>query len=357
MTSALGLHLPWLEPVLRATVTIAGAYLFGRLLNLVVKGRLTRLARATEGEWDDILIAELTSRIPLWSVLVGVWISVSYWPLHERWLQTISRAISVVGFASVTFAAAAVATRLVSVYGPRATPGVPVSGLTRNIVRLLVVALGLLVVLNELGVEIRPMLAALGVGGLAVALALQEPLSNLFAGVVISMARQVRIGDQVRLDSGVEGRIVDFNWRSTWLEIGTGNVAVIPNAKLSQAIVTNFNLPTPEVAVPIDFVVGYDSDAAQVERIAADVARQVIATVDGAVRTHKPSVRFGAMNDRGLLMTAVLRAETFGKAAEVRHAFIREVHTRLREADVTLPPLPPPPPGAAPPAPQEEPGL
>lgn len=354
MTSALGLHLPWLEPVLRAAITMAGAYLFGRLLNLVVKGRLTRLARATEGEWDDILIAELTARIPLWSVLVGVWISVSYWPLHERWLQTISRAISVVGFASVTFAAAAVATRLVGVYGPRATPGVPVSGLTRNVVRLVIVALGVLVMLNELGVEIRPMLAALGVGGLAVALALQEPLSNLFAGLFISMARQVRIGDQVRLDSGIEGRIVDFNWRSTWLEVGTGNVAVIPNAKLSQAIVTNYNLPTPEVTVPVDFVVGYDSDAAEVERIAGAVAREVMATVDGAVHTYKPPVRFGAMNDRGLLMTAVLRAKTFGDVPGLRHAFIRDVHTRLREAGVTLPPLPPPPPGTPPPAPPDE---
>lgn len=350
MTSAFA-HLPWLEPVARAAVTMAGAYLFGRLLNVIVKGRLTRLARNTTGEWDDILIGELTSRIPLWSVLVGVWISLGYWPLPERWLQTISRAISVVGFASVTFAAAAVATRIVTVYGPRATPGVPISGLTRNIVRLVIVSIGLLVMLNELGVEIRPMLAALGVGGLAVALALQEPLSNLFAGLFVSMAGHVRIGDQVRLDSGVEGRIVDFNWRSTWLEMGTGNVAVIPNAKLSQAIVTNFNLPTPEVSVPVEFVVGYDSDAAEVERITVGVARDVMTGVEGAVPTFEPLVRFQSFGDRGLQVSAVLRARTFADTAPVRHAFISRLHARLRAAGVTLPTLQaqpgPVPPGSA----------
>jgi small-conductance mechanosensitive channel len=351
MTSALGLHLPWLEPVLRAALTMAGAYLFGRLLNLIVKGRLARLARSSEGQWDDILVAELTSRIPLWSVLVGIWISLGYWPLPERWLLTISRAISVVGFASVTLAAAAVATRLVTAYGQRATPGVPVSGLTRNIVRLVIVALGALVMLNELGVEIRPMLAALGVGGLAVALALQEPLSNLFAGLFVSMAGQVRIGDQVRLDSGVEGRIVDFNWRSTWLEMGSGNVAVIPNAKLSQAIVTNYSLPTPEVAVPVDFTVGYDNDAAEVERVASAVAVEVQTGVEGAVPAFITSVRFHAFNERGLQVSAVLRARTFSDAAAVRHAFIRQLHTRLREAGVTLPPVPPPAP-APPPSPE-----
>ncbi len=337
-------ELPWLEPIARAAITLASAYLFGRALNLVVKGRLAQLARRTEGEWDDILVAELTSRIPLWSVLVGAWISLGYWPLPERWLQTVSRAISVVGFASVTFAAAAIATRLVSVYGPRATPCVQVSGLTRNIVRLVIVSLGLLVMLNELGVEIRPMLAALGVGGLAVALALQEPLSNLFAGLFVSMAGHVRIGDQVRLDSGIEGRIVDFNWRSTWLEMGTGSIAVIPNAKLSQAVVTNFNLPTAEVAVPVDVVVGYDSDASAVERLTLAVARDVLATVPGAVPDFEPVVRFTLFGDRGLHATAVLRARTFGDAAVVRHAFVTRLHAGLCEAGVTLPTTVPPPP-------------
>ena len=155
---------------------------------------------------------------------------------------------------------AGIATHLVGAYGPRAVPGVPISALTRNIVRIIVVAGGLLVVLNELGIEIRPMLAALGVGGLAVALALQEPLANLFAGLFVSLAGQVRIGDHVKLDSGVEGRIVDFNWRSTWLEVPGGSVAVVPNSKLSQSIVTNFNLPNPELAIPVDFTVRYEED-------------------------------------------------------------------------------------------------
>ena len=172
------------------------------------------------------------------------------------------------------------------------------SGLTQNVVRLLIVTFGLLVVLNGLGVEIRPMLAALGVGGLAVALALQEPLSNLFAGLFVTMAGQIRIGDWVRLDSGLEGRVVDFDWRSTSLEVGTG-IAVVPNAKLAQATVTNHNLPTPEVTVPVDFVVGYASDAQAVEAEALRVAREVQASVEGAVSTFEPNVRFGGFVDRG----------------------------------------------------------
>ncbi len=141
-----------------------------------------------------------------------------------------------------------------------------------------------------MGVEIRPMLAALGVGGLAVALAMQETLSNLFAGLFITMAGQIRIGDFVKMDPGLEGRVVDFNWRSTLLEVGTGT-AVVPNIKLAQAIVTNHSLPTPEVNIPVDFVVGYASDAQAVEALVLAVARDVQRSGEGAVhhlRAERP---------------------------------------------------------------------
>jgi small-conductance mechanosensitive channel len=333
--------LPWLAPALRTLLTVVGAYLLGRLANVVVTGRLARLARTTQGQWDDILIRALTSRIPLWSVLAGAWVSLGYWPIGERWLVVASRSIAAAGLLSATFAAAAVATGLVATYGSRAFPGLPVSGLTQNIVRLVIITCGLLIVLNGLGVEIRPMLAALGVGGLAVALALQEPLSNLFAGLFVTMAGQIRIGDHVRLDSGVEGRVVDFNWRSTSLEIPTGNVAVVPNAKLSQAIVTNFNLPTPAINVPIDFVVDYGSDADVVEAVALDVARQVLATVDGAVASFEPVVRFSAFGDVGLRGTVVLRAGSLGDQPAVRHACIVRLHAAFRDRGIMVPTIVP----------------
>ena len=104
------------------------------------------------------------------------------------------------------------------------------SSLTQNIAWGLVVGLGLLVVLSGLGISITPMLTALGVGGLAVALALQEPLSNFFAGVFLALAGQIRVGDYVRLDSGQEGFVADFGWRSTRLRMLANNLVVVPNA-------------------------------------------------------------------------------------------------------------------------------
>jgi small-conductance mechanosensitive channel len=329
-------HLPWLAPLLRAVATVAGAYVLGRLLNRFIARHLARLASGAHGPWDDIVVSEIGGYVPLWSVLLGLRVSLAYWPIPERWLHLAATAISVIGFASVTFAFAGVATRLVGTYGPRAVPGVPVSGLTRNIIRLIVIIGGLLVVLNELGIEIRPMLAALGVGGLAVALALQEPLSNLFAGLTVSLAGQVRIGDQVRLDSGVEGRVVDFNWRSTWLEIAGGSVAVVPNSKLSQAIVTNFNLPNPELAIPIDFTIRFEEDPGRAERTAVDVAEAVMRDTPGAAAHFEPTVRFHTFTDLGLKGTVTLRAATWADQGLIKHRFVMAMHDRFRTDGIEL---------------------
>lgn len=328
-----------LVPAAWTAATIGGMWVVGRLVSLVVAGRLAKAAKATNGEWDDAIVRAIASRIPLWSVLTGAFLSLSYWPLTDRWVRLTSTLLSTVWVASLTFTAASIASRLVVIYGAHALPGVTVSRLTQNVVRLIIVLFGLLAILNGFGIEIRPMLAALGVGGLAVALALQDPLSNLFAGVLITMSGQVRIGDFVRLDTGLEGRVADFNWRSTSLALGSGSTAVVPNAKLAQAIVTNFDLSSPEINVPVDVLVGYASDSAAVEAIATQVAHEVQTSVEGAVATFEPTVRFSGFADLGLRATVTLRASSVDDQAVVRHEFIRRLHSAFREGGIVVPTL------------------
>ena len=144
----------------------------------------------------------------------------------------------------------------------RVTPSVPVSGLTQNLVRFLVVTLGLLAILNGLNVDVRPALAALGVGGLAVALALQEPLSNLFAGLFVTLAGQIRIGDYVKLESGQKGSFGTSTGARRGCRRWRATTSIVPNSKLAQAIVINFSLPTRDTQVVVDIGVDYGSDLA-----------------------------------------------------------------------------------------------
>src|SRR5262249_53121787 len=145
-------------------------------------------------------------------------------------------------------------------------------------------------ILRGFNVEIGPFVTSLGIVGLAVALALQEPLSNLFAGLFVTLAGQIRIGDYIKMDSGAEGYVIDFNWRSTRLQVPSGNIVIVPNSKLSQAIVTNFSLPFEDLAVTVDLAVDAASDLEKVEKVTVDVAREVMTKAAGGVADFVPVV-------------------------------------------------------------------
>jgi small-conductance mechanosensitive channel len=327
---------PVLSRLLWTAVTVAVTCGLGFVINAVVFRKLTHLAKKTESDWDDVVVEELRRRITLWSLLVGLWLSLGYWPMPATWRWFANNVIKTVAVASVTLAAAAIATRLIVIFGPRAVPGAPVSGLVRNIVRMVIFAVGMLIILNGLGVNITPALAALGVGGLAVALALQDPLSNLFAGVFVALARQIRIGDYVRLDSGAEGHIQDFNWHSTRIQSPAGNLVIVPNAKVSQAIVTNFSLPSREVGVNVDITVNVANDVATLERVTTDVARQVMKEVTGGVPEFEPSIRLSALSDLGIRCSVALRARDFTDQLLVRHEFLKRLQVRFKEEGILL---------------------
>jgi len=325
---------PWATALIQTLVTVASAYLAGHLFNAIVVRRVARAAAArTREEWDDIVVGELKRRIPFWSLLIGGQISLQYWAISQ---PLAARVLPALGVASVTMATAAVATRLIGIYGPRASPGVPVSGLTHTLVRIVITLLGILVIIRSFGYDITPMLTALGVGGLAVALALQEPLSNLFAGIFTALAGQVRIGDYVRIDPGVEGHVVDFNWRSTRLRQLAGNIVVVPNAKLAQAVVTNFSLPAPDMGMSLDFTVDASSDLALIERVVLEVATEVQRQANGAVTSTEPSIRYQGFTDTGVRCSLGLRVRDFVDQFAVRHELVKRLQARFVREGIVL---------------------
>ena len=323
-----GIDLAW------TIATVGAVYLVGYTLRLVFGARLARLAARTPGRWDDELLTEVKRRIPLWSLLLGLHLSLARWGLPPSADRLADQLLSASGVASVTFLAATVFSRAALDYGARES--VPISGLTQNLVRIAVTILGALVIVRSFGYDITGMLTVLGVGGLTVALALQEPLSNLFAGLFVSIAGQVRVGDYVRLDSGAEGYVADLNWRSTLLRQGGDNIIEVPNSKLAQAIVTNFSQPGPETAATVECTVNHDSDLATVEQAAVDAASSVLRDVPGVVSGKPPAVVFSALTDVGVVMAVTLRVRSFADRAPVRHELIKRLHQRLSDLGVTL---------------------
>lgn len=328
---------PWTIHLFRSAITVGVAYGLGLVLNRIIASRLARLVSRTPGDWDDVLVGELKRRIPFWSLLIGGYLSLTHWPFNPELHLLLARVLSALGVASFTLAAAAVATRLAATYGPRTSPSAPVTGITLNIVRIVVMVLGTLVIVRSFDYDITPILTALGVGGLAVALALQEPLSNLFAGIFVTLAGQVRLGDYVKLDSGAEGYVIDFNWRSARLAQLGDNIIVVPNSKLAQAIVTNYSLPATDIGTGLDLVIDWTNDLTAVERIALEVVTAVVSDTPGAVKSAAPSVKFQAFTETGVKMSVGFRVQSFVDQFGVKHEIVKRLHARFRAEGITLP--------------------
>lgn len=258
--------------------------------------------------------------------------SLNSWILPAAW-----KALLVFGIAAATLILARMAARFVRFYAEKGKGILPPTSIFTNLTRLAVLALGGLIILQSLGVSITPILTALGVGGLAVALALQETLSNLFSGLHILLSRQVRPGDYVKLDSGEEGYVTDISWRNTTIRQLPGNMVIVPNAKLAGAIVTNYYQPDKEMAVLVQVGVGYDSDLPKVERVTIEVAREVLQKTEGGVENFEPFIRYHTFADFSINFTVILRVKEFVNQYLVKHEFVKRLHARYQKEGIEIP--------------------
>ena len=157
-----------------------------------------------------------------------------------------------------------------------------------------------------------------------------------FSGFHITVARQIKIGDYIKLDSGEEGYVIDINWRTTKIKMLPNNVALIPNEKLTKAIVTNYYLPDKEMAVLVNLGVHYDSDLKKVEKITCETAREIMKTVPGGVPGFEPFIRYNTFGDSSIGFTVILRAKEFADQYLIKHEFIKRLHERYKKENIII---------------------
>ena len=317
---------------------MAAAYLAAGVLSfLALRGlfaRLHRKAAATRWRGSDIAVAFLRLVTP-WCVGVGfAWAALLALPLRAAYRFDLDHALLAVIVVVISLGSAKVAG--VAVHAG-ATSHAGTSGSATifvNITRVVVWAIGGLVLLSSLGVAITPLLTALGVGGLAVALALQDTLSNLFAGVHILASRKVQPGDFIQLDNGMQGYVQDTNWRNTIIRQLPNNILVVPNATVASSIVTNYHLPVHEMSVTVKCGVSYGSDLEHVERVTLEVCQEVMQEVEGGVPDYEPTVRYTTFGDNSISFNVGLRAADVSHQALITHEFIKRLHARYQKEGI-----------------------
>jgi len=330
-------QLPTFHELMVSAIIIGVMTVVGIFLQRILLPWLHKAAQKTSWKGDDILILSSRNLVEILFLLIGFYIVLFYLPFSSGWEHLFVLLFEVLFIFLATVYAGRVGKQLVQGSQDDQDGGAHQSSILSIVVGSVVYILGALIILQTLGISITPLLTALGVGGLAVALALQDTLSNLFAGLQIVAAKNIQPGHYIQLESADEGYIIDINWRSTTIRTLSNRMIIIPNNKLAASTVRNFSKPDLELSVPVEVSVSYGSDLERVEMVTLDVARGVIKSYPGAVKSWEPVVRFHTFGAYSINFTVVLRAQEYAFQYPMINEFVKALHQRYMAEGIEIP--------------------
>ncbi len=297
-----------------------------------------RVARRERSSLDEVFLASLRTPTILWCFALGVAAGLEAAPLPRRLTGWGSSVVAALVILSVSLVVANLLARSLHRLAQRIHIETAVTGLGTILLKALILTVGILLVLSTLGVAISPFLAALGVGGLAVSLALQDTLGNLFAGVHILVEQPVRVGDYVKLETGQEGRVTDIGWRTTRIRMLPNNMVIVPNAKLAQSIITNFHLPEARMSLLLPISVSYDADPDRVEQLLVEEASRAAQDVPGLLADPPPVVRFiPGFGESSLDFTLNCQVREYTDQYLAQHELRKRIFRRFRAEGIDIP--------------------
>jgi small-conductance mechanosensitive channel len=331
--------LAWFDKLPFWYIAVAYAVLWalvGFLVRTFLRRSLGAIAKASGTEWSEVLALSLPRPAGAAVFLVAIAASAHALPLEQLHLTEVHRAIAVALAILGVIVLMRVAFKAIDAFG-RSNPALASSaGIGKALTWVIGGGITAVLVSDALGISLAPALTALGVGSLAVALALQDTLSNFFSGVTILVGKPVRPGDFIRVEPSYEGYVESIGWRSTQLRTLSNNLVVIPNATLSKAIVTNYSLPSPSVASSVRIDVGLDADLDRVEDALVDEARRAV-DIPLIAENPTPSVALAPGFVDGVVAFSIyFQVRSFGDQTAVQHALRKRVAARFRKDGIAF---------------------
>lgn len=296
-----------------------------------------RLASLTQNDWDN-KIAETTSK-PIQFLLLTIAaiaaLNISDVPLEgNEWMMTVLKGLAIFFmFWSIerivyTLIQAGILLRTISKSSRL---------LISIVIRATIFAIAFMMILDAAGISITPLLASLGVGSVAVALALQDTLSNLFSGFYLLADKPFEVGNFVEIDQGIQGYVTKIGWRSTHIRQITNNIIVVPNSKVADATLINYDHTESQSGMLIPCGVAYESDLELVEKVCLQVAHDLSSSASYGVKDFEPRVRFNEFGNSSINFNVIVRVDKYDNHFELKHEFIKRLHKAFNEKGIEIP--------------------
>lgn len=349
------------------------------IVNIVIRAIAARLRRINPNSLAAQIMAALRGAIALFIVICGLYIALLMLttlttPVHDliqnwddwilkAWLATaimhiafmLHRALDTILSWYVQIIAASTTTQL----DDRLIPPL------RRVMPLLMYSIGGLTALAAVNIPITPILAGFGIGGLAVALAVRPTLANFVSGTYVVTEGEIQVGHYIQIHGGPAGYVKEVGWRSSKIQTMYNNLVIIPNSRMVDSIITNYNSPDPAIDVLVYCGVSYDSDLQRVEEVARATAQDVVDASEHAVKGEEPWFGFEEFGDSNISFWIFIRAKDRLGSFHLTSELVKTIHSRFTQEGIEInypvrrlvfppeqagaPPVPPQPP--APPTP------
>jgi small-conductance mechanosensitive channel len=307
------------------------------LIKAVIFRKLRKAAARTTTSFDNILLNALNTPLTIVIVFVGFSLVWKVLPMNETFEYYMFLLTTIVIIVTVIIFIDRLIVGMLREHDRTSTTVKLSHGILQGLIRVIIFIIGALILLESLNINITPLIASLGIGTLAIALALQSTLANFFSGLFVMMDKSVNVGDFVQLESGEMGYVDDIGWRASRIRLLTNNHVIIPNAKLVDSVVTNFQAPESKLYLLVTVGVHYDSDLEHVERIVMEVAHNVINEVEGGIKEEEPSVWFREFGDSSITFRVRVACRDYLSQFQIQHELVKRIHRRFNEEGIVIP--------------------
>ncbi|MCK4859176.1 MAG: mechanosensitive ion channel [Candidatus Omnitrophica bacterium] len=313
--------------------------LLAKLVIYILTKKIAKLAKKTKTELDDLLIVSL--KRPLFLIIfgVGIYIAIGQLPLPDKLIIFFKEAFFVFTVLAGVYLILSLCQAVLNWYAKEVAPKTKSKfddqfiPLLRKLLKVVIIMIAALIIMEHFKYDIKALVTTLGVASLAIALAVQETLGNVIAGLGIIVDRPFQIGDRIQIPSGEVGDVYEIGLRSVKVLTLDHTMVVVPNAEIAKNRIINLSYPDPKLKLKIPIGVAYGSDLKKVKNILLGIAR----TLPEILNKPEPKVYFRKFNDFSLDFLLICWIDSYTNKFAITDDINMAINQKFIEQNINIP--------------------
>jgi len=315
------------------------SFLVGKVLYYLFKYEVRKITAKTKTRFDDMFIDIVEEPLVLMFVIIGLSFAFQTLSLDAGMMGMVNAGLGILASINVIWFAVRFFDVLLGEYlqpfvGKSETKlDDEMMPILRKGVKAIIIIIGVIAITSNLGYDLTAVIAGLGIGGIAIAFAAQDTISNMFGGLSIFMDRPFAIGDRVKVND-IYGDVLDVGLRSSKIKTLDNTIVSVPNSIVSKNAVENFVRPDTTLKKTFKLGLVYNTPTAKVEK-AVEIIKDVLGSTEG-VAQKEPLVWFTEFADSALEITAIYWIKAFKYGGTAKHTINLEIKKRFEKEGIEM---------------------